>query len=110
MDKSNLAVDSSIIKIIGVFESENKKKELQKLLVKNQFKNEPIKDGADNTHKNLWYPEFRNMFILEKEDTTRDCCCDTDDDSRYAHCIQTWCAPHISNSRSGCCWSYAPRH
>ena len=26
MDKSNLAVDSSIIKIIGVFESENKKK------------------------------------------------------------------------------------
>ena len=66
MDKSNLAVDSSIIKIIGVFESENKKKELQKLLVKNQFKNEPIKDGADNTHKNLWYPEFRNMFILEK--------------------------------------------
>ena len=66
MDKSNLVIASSIIKIIGVFESENKKNELQKLLEKNEFKNEPIKDGADNTHKNLWYPEFRNMFILEK--------------------------------------------
>ncbi len=72
MDKSQLAVASSIIKIIGVFESENKKNELQKLLVKNHFKNEPIKDGADNTHKNLWYPEFRNMFILEKgENSTK---------------------------------------
>ena len=66
MDKSNLVIASSIIKIIGVFESENKKNELQKLLEKNEFKNEPIKDGAYNTHKNLWYPEFRNMFILEK--------------------------------------------
>jgi hypothetical protein len=72
MDKSKLAVASSIIKIIGVFESENKKNELQKLLVKNHFQNEPIKDGADNTHKNLWYPEFRNMFILEKgENSTK---------------------------------------
>lgn len=70
MDKSKLAVASSIIKIIGVFESENKKNELQKLLVKNHFQNEPIKDGADNTHKNLWYPEFRNMFILEKGDNS----------------------------------------
>ena len=72
MDKSKLAVASSIIKIIGIFESENKKNELQKLLVKNHFQNEPIKDGADNTHKNLWYPEFRNMFILEKgENSTK---------------------------------------
>jgi hypothetical protein len=72
MDKSKLAVASSIIKIIGVCESENKKNELQKLLVKNHFQNEPIKDGADNTHKNLWYPEFRNMFILEKgENSTK---------------------------------------
>ena len=72
MDNSTLAVASSIIKIIGVFESENKKNELQKLLVKNHFQNEPIIDGADNTHKNLWYPEFRNMFILEKgENSTK---------------------------------------
>lgn len=66
MDKSKLVVNDSIIKIIGIFESENKKNELHRLLEHNQFKHEPIKDGADNTHKNLWYPEFRNMFILEK--------------------------------------------
>jgi len=59
MDKSNLAVDSSIIKIIGVFESENKKNEIQKLFVKNQFKNEPIKDGADTLlNSNYNYPRF----------------------------------------------------
>lgn len=66
MDKLNLIVNDSIVKIIGIFESENKKNELHKLLENNQFKNNPIKDGADNTHKNLWYPEFRNMFVLEK--------------------------------------------
>lgn len=66
MDKSKLVVNDSIIKIIGIFESENKKNELHRLLEHNQFKHEPIKDGADNTHKNLWYPEFRNMVILEK--------------------------------------------
>ena len=66
MDKSKLVVNDSIIKIIGIFESENKKNELHRLLELNQFKHEPIKDGVDNTHKNLWYPEFRNMFILEK--------------------------------------------
>jgi len=66
MDKSKLVVNDSIIKIIGIFEAGNKKNELQRLLENNHFKNSPIKDGADNTHKNLWYPEFRNMFILEK--------------------------------------------
>ena len=66
IDKSNLIVASSIIKIIGVFESDNKKNELHRLLLKNNFLNDAIKDSADNTHKNLWYPEFRNMFILEK--------------------------------------------
>ena len=70
MDKLNLIVNDSIIKIIGIFESENKKNELHRLLENNQFKNNPIKDGADNTHKNLWYPEFRNMFILEKGDNS----------------------------------------
>ena len=68
MDKLNLIVNDSIIKIIGIFESENKKNELHRLLENNQFKNNPIKDGANNTHKNLWYPEYRNMFILEKGD------------------------------------------
>ena len=68
MDKLKLVVNDSIVKIIGIFESENKKNELHILLENNQFKSNPIKDGADNTHKNLWYPEFRNMFILEKGD------------------------------------------
>lgn len=66
MDKSKLVVNDSIIKIIGIFESENKKNELHRLLEHNQFKHEPKLDSTDNTHKNLWYPEFRNMFILEK--------------------------------------------
>jgi hypothetical protein len=66
MDKLKLLVNDSIIKIIGIFESENKKNELHKFLEKNHFKNNPIEDDANNTHKNLWYPEFRNMFILEK--------------------------------------------
>lgn len=66
MDKLKLVVNDSIIKIIGIFESEYKKNELHKFLEKNHFKNNPIEDDANNTHKNLWYPEFRNMFILEK--------------------------------------------
>ena len=66
MDKLNLNVNDSVVKIIGIFESENKKNELHRLLENNLFKNNPIKDSANNTHKNLWYPEFRNMFILEK--------------------------------------------
>jgi hypothetical protein len=70
MNKLNLIVNDSIVKIIGIFESENKKNELHRLLENNQFKNNPIKDGVDNTHKNLWYPEFRNMFILEKGDNS----------------------------------------
>ena len=66
MDKSKLIVNASIIKIIGVFEFEGKSQNFDSLLKKHQFKNNPIIDGSDNTHKNLWYPEFRNMFILEK--------------------------------------------
>ena len=65
MDKSELIVNASIIKIIGVFEFDNKKQNLNKLLKKHQFSRNPI-DDKDSIHKNLWYPEFRNMFILEK--------------------------------------------
>lgn len=66
MDKPKLIVNASIIKIIGVFEFDDKSQNLDSLLRKHHFKNNPIVDEPDNTHKNLWYPEFRNMFILEK--------------------------------------------
>jgi hypothetical protein len=65
MEKFNLRVEKAIIKIIGVFEFENKKNELHHLLENNQFYRAPIIDGTDNTHKNLWYPEFRKLFIFE---------------------------------------------
>lgn len=66
MDKSKLLVNASIIKIIGAFEFDDKKQNLDRILKQNHFKSDPIIDGIDQTHKNLWYPEFRNMFILEK--------------------------------------------
>ena len=64
MGKFNLRVNNAIIKIIGVFEFDNKKHELHKLLENNKFYNSPIVDDTSNTHKNLWYPEFRKLFIF----------------------------------------------
>ena len=66
MEKFNLRVNNAIIKIIGVFEFDNKKHELHELLENNKFYNSPIVDDTSNIHKNLWYPEFRKLFIFEK--------------------------------------------
>lgn len=65
MNKSKLIVNASIIKIIGVFEFDGQNKNFDELLTKNLFSRNII-DDIDSIHKNLWYPEFRNMFVLEK--------------------------------------------
>ena len=67
LDKNTLKVSSSIIKIIGVFESVNVKKTIS------GFKSigytcDSLDDDTLGFYKNYWYQEFRDLLFLFKGD------------------------------------------
>ena len=66
--KKNITVTNSIIRIIGVFEHPNTIRFNRDL-----FKNGFIRENNDESKKflkNYWYPEFRDLMFLQKEDSS----------------------------------------
>jgi hypothetical protein len=66
--KKDLIVSNSIIRIIGVFEKKGSKK-MDACLIEHGFEKE-INHDPYSFHKNYWYPEFRDLMFLQKEDTS----------------------------------------
>lgn len=67
IDKKNLKVSSSIIKIIGVFESVNVKKTISGFKSIGYTSDSLDYDTLD-FYKNYWYQEFRDLLFLFKGD------------------------------------------
>jgi len=67
LDKNTLKVSSSIIKIIGVFESVNVKKTISGFKSIG-YSSDSLDDRTLNFYKNYWYPEFRDLLFLFKGD------------------------------------------
>ena len=68
MEKKNLTVNNSIVRIVGVFE-QNVTKTFKNKLSASGFKRIEEND-ITSFHKNYWYPEFRDMFFLQKNKTS----------------------------------------
>ena len=69
MEKKNLTVNNSIVRIVGVFEQNVTKNKFRAKLIDNGFKTIEENDPS-SFHKNYWYPEFRDMFFLQKNETS----------------------------------------
>ena len=67
IDKKNLNVSSSIIKIVGVFESVNVKKTISGFKSIG-YTSDSLDDDTLSFYKNYWYPEFRDLLFLFKGD------------------------------------------
>ena len=69
IDKKNLKVSSSIIKIVGIFESVNVKKTISGFKSIG-YTSDSLDDDTLSFYKNYWYPEFRDLLFLFKGDST----------------------------------------
>ena len=69
MEKKNLTVNNSIERIVGVFEQNVSKNKFKAKLSASGFKTIEENDPS-SFHKNYWYPEFRDMFFLQKNETS----------------------------------------
>ena len=69
MEKKNLTVNNSIVRIVGVFEQNVSKNKFKAKLSASGFKTIEENDPS-SFHKNYWYPEFRDMFFLQKNETS----------------------------------------
>ena len=67
IDKKNLKVSSSIIKIVGVFESVNVKKTISGFKSIG-YTSDSLDDDTLSFYKNYWYQEFRDLLFLFKGD------------------------------------------
>lgn len=67
LDKNTLKVSSSIIKIIGVFESVNVKKTISGFKSIG-YTSDSLDDDTLSFYKNYWYQEFRDLLFLFKGD------------------------------------------
>jgi hypothetical protein len=67
LDKNTLKVSSSIIKIIGVFESVNVKKTISGFKSIG-YSSDSLDDDTLGFYKNYWYQEFRDLLFLFKGD------------------------------------------
>ena len=67
LDKNTLKVSSSIIKIIGVFESVNVKKTISGFKSIG-YTSDYLDDDTLGFYKNYWYQEFRDLLFLFKGD------------------------------------------
>ena len=67
IDKKNLKVSSSIIKIVGIFESENVKKTISGFKSIG-YTSDSLDDDTLSFYKNYWYQEFRDLLFLFKGD------------------------------------------
>ena len=67
LDKNTLKVSSSIIKIIGVFESVNVKKTISGFN-SISYTSDSLDDDTLSFYKNYWYQEFRDLLFLFKGD------------------------------------------
>ncbi len=66
MNELTLKISNSIIKITGIFESENLN-QLEHNFISKGYKSEIIDDTSQHFHKNYWYPEFRDIFFRKKK-------------------------------------------
>ena len=70
-DKSSLLVANSIIRVVGVFETTSKIKSLTAKFTNADYEREIISNPAIVSHfKNYWYPDFRDIYFLKKEETS----------------------------------------
>ena len=69
MEKKNLIVNNSVVRIIGVFEQNVNKNKFKTKLSSSGFKKIEERDPG-SFYKNYWYPEFRDMFFLQKNETS----------------------------------------
>ena len=67
LDKNTLKVSSSIIKIVGVFESVNVKKTISGFKSIG-YTSDSLDERTLDFYKNYWYPEFRDLLFLFKGD------------------------------------------
>ena len=67
LDKTTLKVSSSIIKIVGIFESVNVKKTISGFRSIG-YTSDSLDDRTSGFYKNYWYPEFRDLLFLFKGD------------------------------------------
>jgi hypothetical protein len=67
IDKKNLKVSSSIIKIVGIFESVNVKKTISGFKSIG-YTSDSLDERTLDFYKNYWYPEFRDLLFLFKGD------------------------------------------
>jgi hypothetical protein len=63
LDKNTLKVSSSIIKIVGIFESENVKKTISGFKSIG-YTSDSLDDDTLGFYKNYWYQEFRDLLFL----------------------------------------------
>ena len=71
IDKSALLVANSIIRVVGVFETTAKMKTVTAKFTNADYEREVITNPAAVSHfKNYWYPDFRDIYFLKKEDTS----------------------------------------
>lgn len=71
MDKGNLIVRNSVVRIVGVFEVSSEIKKLHQKLIEFNYSQEEISDSEVlEFYKNYWYPEFRDMYFLKQEETS----------------------------------------
>lgn len=68
MNKAELIVSNSIIRIVGVFELKSSMKSSVQLFQQNNYCTEiqTIEKNKDHL-KNYWYPEFRDMYFFNRE-------------------------------------------
>ena len=71
MEKAALEVRHNIVRIVGVFEFSGKWNDLLNKLRDNDYQPE-IFENEDTLGflKNYWYPEFREIYFLKKEETS----------------------------------------
>jgi hypothetical protein len=67
LDKNTLKVSSSIIKLVGIFESTPVKKTIAGFR-SSGYTSDSLDDDTLGFYKNYWYPEFRDLLFLFKGD------------------------------------------
>jgi hypothetical protein len=67
LDKNTLKVSSSIIKLVGIFESTPVKKTISEFR-SSGYTSDSLDDDTLGFYKNYWYPEFRDLLFLFKGD------------------------------------------
>lgn len=71
MNKSELIVKNNIVRIVGVFDFPTKQKNINGKFEKDGYTQEIISDELSLKHyKNYWYPDFRDIYFLKKEETS----------------------------------------